>query len=133
MIVVLHEFQAAYRQIHTDGRPLPADMHPIWNGYSTGHWEGKGRAATLVVVTSGFRDELWLDMRGNPMSSAAKVTERIRRPHFGNLEIEVTVDDPRLYTKPWTVRMDQWVVPDTDLIDEICLENEKDVGHLVGQ
>lgn len=133
LIVVLHEFNAAYRQIHTDGRPLPKDMHPIWNGYSTARWEGKGRGATLVVESAGFRDELWLDMRGNPMGSAAHVTERIRRPNWGNLEIEVTVDDPKLYTKPWTVRMDQWAVPDTDLIDEICIENEKDVPHLVGQ
>jgi hypothetical protein len=133
LVVVLHEFNASYRQIHTDARPLPKDMQPIWNGYSTGHWEGKGAGQTLVVHTEGFRDDSWLDMLGNSLSSATKVTERIRRPNFGTLEVEVTIDDPKTYTKPWTVRMDQVIVVDTELLDEICLENEKDVGHLVGR
>ena len=110
-----------YRQIFIDGRPLPADMNPSWNGYSTAKWEGD----TLVVQTAGFRDDLWIDMGGSPMSEAAKMTERIRRPNFGTLELEITVDDPRTYTRPWTVKMVQGIELDTELIDEFCLENEK--------
>ena len=129
LVAVLHEFNASWRLIHTDARPLPNDPNPTWNGYSSGRWDGN----TLVVETIGFRDDMWLDMLGNSLSSATKVTERIRRPNFGNIEIEVTIDDPKTYTKPWTVRMDQVIVVDTELIDEICIENEKDVGHLVGR
>ena len=101
LTVLLHEFNATYRQIFTDGRPLPKAMNPTWNGYSTGHWEGD----TLVVETAGFRDDLWLDMSGSPMTDAARVTERFKRPNFGTLEIEVTVNDPKAYTRPWTVTL----------------------------
>ena len=80
LVVILDEFNASYRQIFTDGRPLPEDPQPSWNGYSSGKWDGD----TLVVETSGFRDDLWLDLLGNPMTSAAKVTERFRRPNFGH-------------------------------------------------
>ena len=121
LLVVLYEVNAMYRQIFTDGRPLPDDPTPGWNGYSTGRWEGD----TLVVQTIGFRDSLWIDMHGSPMSDAAKMTERLRRPNYGTLEVEITVDDPKVYTRPWTVRMDQVIELDTDLIDEFCLENEK--------
>jgi hypothetical protein len=100
---------------------LPEDPNPGWNGYSTAHWD----ADTLVVQTAGFRDGLWADMSGSPLSDAARLTERIRRPNYGTLELEVTVDDPRVYTKPWTVQMTQKLELDTELIDEICLENEK--------
>lgn len=125
LILVLHEFNASYRQIFTDGRPLPVDPEPSWNGYSTGKWEGD----TLVVQTIGFRDDLWLDMTGSPLTEAAKVTERFRRVNFGTLDIAVTVDDPKAYTKPWTVQMNQAIVLNTDLLEEICLENERDVAH----
>jgi hypothetical protein len=128
LIIVLHEFEASYRQIFTDGRPLPTDPQPSWNGYSTGRWDGD----TLVVETIGFRDDLWLDMSGSPLTGAGKVTERFRRVNYGKLEIQVTVDDPKAYTKPWTVRMDQSIVINTDLLDDICLENERDVAHYVG-
>ena len=119
---MLHEFNASYRQIFTDGRPLPEDPLPAWSGYSTGHWEGD----TLVVESSGFRDDLWLDLAGSPLTSAAHVVERFRRPSFGKLEIEVTVDDPKAYTRPWTVTLHQNLVLDTELIEETCLENERD-------
>jgi hypothetical protein len=122
LIVVLHEFNGSYRQIFLDGRPLPEVSLPAWSGYSTGHWQGD----TLVVESSGFRDDLWLDLSGSPLTSAAHVTERFRRPTFGRLEIEVTVDDPKAYTRPWTVTLQQNIVLDTDLIEETCLENEKD-------
>ena len=121
LLVLLYEVNAMYRQIFIDGRPLPTDMNPSWNGYSTAKWEGD----TLVVQTAGFRDDLWIDMGGSPMSEAAKMTERIRRPNFGTLELEITVDDPRTYTRPWTVKMVQGIELDTELIDEVCLENEK--------
>jgi hypothetical protein len=126
LLVILDEFNAGYRQIFTDARPLPKDPQPSWNGYSSGKWEGD----TLVVKSNGFRDDLWLDMAGNPMTEAATLTERFRRPTYGRLEIQVTVDDPKAYTKPWTVTFNLSVVVDTELVDEICLENEKSVGHL---
>lgn len=124
LTIVLHEFNASYRQIFTDGRPLPKDPLPAWNGYSIAHWEGE----TLVVESSGFRDDLWLDLSGSPMTSSAHVVERIKRPNFGALEIELTVNDPKAYTKPWTVRLHQNIVLDTDLIEETCLENERDTA-----
>jgi hypothetical protein len=118
---LLYEVNAMYRQVFIDGRPMPVDPNPSWNGYSTAVWDGD----TLVVQTSGFRDDLWIDMGGSPMSDAAKITERIRRPNFGTLELEITIDDPKVYTSPWTVKMIQGIELDTELIDEICLENEK--------
>ena len=129
VIVMLNEFNASYRQIFTDGRALPVDPQPNWNGYSTARWMGD----TLVVETNGLRDDLWLDMAGNPMTAAARVTERIRRPNFGSLDIEFTVDDPKAYTKPWTAVLRQELVVDTELLDEICLENEKSRQHMVGK
>jgi hypothetical protein len=121
LLVMLDEDNANYRQVFTDARPLPEDPVPAWNGYSSGRWEGD----TLVIDSIGFRDDLWLDMAGNFLTSAAKVRERIRRPDFGHLQIEVTVDDAKAYTKPWTVALKQRFVADTELVDEICLENEK--------
>jgi hypothetical protein len=127
LLVMLDEMNASYRQIFTDGRPLPADPVPSWNGWSSAVWDGD----TLVVTSNGFRDDLWLDIAGSPLTGAAKTVERIRRPDYGHLEIQLTVDDPRAYTKPWTVRLTQQVVVDTDLIDEICLENEKSSQHML--
>jgi hypothetical protein len=129
LLVLLNEVNAMYRQIFIDGRPLPVDPNPAWNGYSTASWEGD----TLVVRTNGFRDGLWLDMAGSPMTDAAKMTERIRRPNFGTLEVKVTVDDPKAYTKPWTVTMNQEIWVDTELVDEFCLENEKSSQRMRGK
>jgi hypothetical protein len=128
LLLILFEKNVEYRQIFTDGRALPNDPQPSFNGYSTGRWDGD----TLVVETAGFRDDIWLDGAGNPVTSAAKVTERFRRPNFGNLEIQVTVDDPKSYTAPWTVTLKQTLRLDTDLIEYFC-ENEKDIPHLVGK
>jgi len=128
-IAILHERDMEYRQIFTDGRALPNDPQPSWNGYSSGKWEGD----TLVVETNGFRDGLWADYNGSPITSAAKITERFRRLNYGTLEIEVTVDDPKGYTKPWTVKLRQSIVLDADLLEYVCLENEKDVSHMVGK
>ena len=129
LIAMLHEFNASYRQVFTDGRPLPVDPQPSWNGYSSGRWDGD----SLVVETIGLRDDLWLDMRGNPLTGAARVTERIRRPNFGSLEIAFTVNDTKAYIRPWTVLLKQSIVVDTDLVDEVCLENERSVRHMVGK
>jgi len=124
--VILNEQNASYRQIFTDERPLPVDPNPSWNGYSSGQWDGD----ILVVQTTGFRDGLWLDTGGSPLTDAARVTERFRRVNYGTLEIELTIDDPKAYTKPWTIKVTQIIAPDTELLDYICLENEKDVPHL---
>ena len=121
LLVVLNEFNASYRQIFTDARPLPPDPNPAWTGYSSARWDGD----TLVVDSIGFRDDLWLDMAGNPLSSAAKLRERIRRPSFGRLEIEITVDDPKGYTRPWTVTIPMDHAGEVELFEEMCLENEK--------
>jgi hypothetical protein len=127
LLAFLYEVNAMYRQVLIDGRPLPEDPTPAWNGYSVGRWDGD----TLVVETAGFRDDLWLDMSGSPMSDAARMTERIRRPNFGTLEIEVTVDDKKVYTRPWTVSLIQSLAVDMELIDEFCLENEKSYQRMI--
>jgi hypothetical protein len=129
LVVILNERNATYRQIFTDGRVLPEDPNPSWAGYSAGKWE----ADALVVQSAGFRDGIWLDRNGSPLTGSAKITERFRRPNLGRMEIEVTVDDPKAYTRPWTVKLRENLVVDTDLLDYICVENEKDSPHLVGQ
>ncbi len=129
LVVFLTERNASYRQIFTDGRPLEEDPNPSWNGYSTGHWDGD----TLVVETKGFEDGQWLDRSGSPLTSAAKMTERFHRVNYGTLEIDLTVDDPKAYTKPWTIHLSQAIVLNTELLDYICLENERDASHLVGK
>jgi hypothetical protein len=130
VIVIMYEANYGLRQIFTDGRPLPdrKDVEPWWYGYSVGKWEGD----TLVVETTGFldRDPIWLDVRGSPLTEEAKVTEKFRRTNFGTLEIEITVDDPKAYTMPWTVRLTHRYMPDTELIEFIC--EERDAIHYVG-
>jgi hypothetical protein len=126
LLVLLYEVNAMYRQIFIDGRPQPDDPNPSWNGYSTATWDRN----TLVIQTTGFRDDLWIDMNGAPLTSAGKMTERLRRPNFGTLEVEITVDDPKAYTRPWTVSIKEGLEIDTELIDEICLENEKSWQHM---
>ncbi len=126
LLVILNEWNASYRQIFTDGRPLPADPNPSWNGYSSGKWEGD----TLVVQTNGFRDDLWLDAAGNPLTDKATLIERFRRPDYGHMEIETTVDDPKAYTKPWTVTLHHTIELNSDVLEFICNEDEQDVPHL---
>jgi len=129
LLVILAEREVMYRQIFTDGRPLPVDPQPSWVGYSTGKWDGD----TLVIESSGFRDGLWLDTRDSPLTDAARITERFRRPNYGTLEIDMTIDDPKAYTKPWTIHVTHIIVPDTELLDYICAENEKDTRHMPAQ
>ena len=114
------------REVFLDGRTLPKDPEPWWNGYSVGHWEGD----TLVVETTGFMDEGWLDVRGSPLTSAGKITERFRRVKYGYLELQETIDDPKAYTKPFTATFYYRLSPDTQLIEFVCLD--KDASHYVG-
>jgi hypothetical protein len=129
MVVILYEALHSYRQIFMDGRPLPKDPNPTWMGYSTGHWDGD----TLVVESAGFVDNNWLDNNGHPGTEALHLTERFRRRDYGHIDLQLTIDDPKAYTKPWNVNLELTLMPDTELIEYVCSENEKDLGHLVGK
>jgi hypothetical protein len=121
LLLILYEASSGVRQIFTDGRPLPTnDPQPWWYGYSVGRWEGD----TLVVETTGLRDDGWLDINGSPLTAEAKITERFRRVSYGRMEIDVTIDDPKAYTRPWTVRVNQRIMLNEELIEFICLENQ---------
>ncbi|PYS16870.1 MAG: hypothetical protein DMG15_00930 [Acidobacteria bacterium] len=123
----MYGYNAMFRQIFTDGRPPLANAEmPAFFGYSSGKWEGD----TLVVETSGFKDEQWLDRNGSPLTDAAKITERFRRVNYGKLEIEITVNDPKAYKAPWTVKLNQSLVPNTELTDYLCLEHSP---NLIGK
>ena len=126
VLVIAYEANAGLRQVFLDGRRAPTgDPQPWWFGYSIGRWDGD----TLVVETTGLRDNGWLDVTGSPFTDQARVTERFRRPNVGRLQIDITVDDPRAYTRPWTVRVNQRLLAADELIEFIC-ENEKDAPHL---
>ena len=106
----------------SDGREFPDDdPQPWWYGYSVGHWEDD----TLVVVTKGLRDGEWLDIFGTPLTDAATYTERFRRLSYGRMEIDVTVDDPKAYTAAWTVRVNQRIMPEQELLEFVCNENNR--------
>ena len=130
LMLITYESNYGLRYIYLDGRPTPNnDPTPWWFGYSRGWWEGD----TLVVETTNFRgDEKagWLDVNGSPYTDALKMTERFRRPNFGSLEIDITIDDPKAYTKPFTVRVNQRIMVDSEMIEFICNENEKSTEHL---
>lgn len=129
-LLIVYEANYGLRQIFLDGRSLPDnDPTPWWYGYSAGHWEGD----MLVVETTGLRDGGWLDVIGHPLTDAAKLTERFRRPTFGTVEIDVTIDDPKAYTKPWTVRVNQRILLDSELIEFICNENDQFKPYLARQ
>jgi hypothetical protein len=130
-IVIIYEGNAGIREIFTDGRALPknGDVQPWWYGYSVGHWERD----TLVVETTGFRDDGWLDIWGSPLTDQAKLTERFQRLSYGTMRIDVTIDDPKAYTAPFTVRLNQKIVPNGELIEFICAENERSTAHMVGK
>jgi hypothetical protein len=126
LLLVLYEAGAETRQIFTDGRPSPPrSVQPWWNGYSVGHWEGDD----LVVTTTNFRDGGWLDLIGSPLTDAATVTERFRRPHYAEMQIDVTVEDPKAYTRPFSVRIYQALVLGDELIEYVCLENQRFKGE----
>ena len=126
MTVILYEADNTHRQIYTDGRPLPVDPQPTWGGYSVGRWDGD----TLIVDAAGFNEGTWLDSGGHPHSDALRIQERFHRRDFGHMDLSVTVDDPKMYTKPFTIKVTELLLPDTDILESVCNENEKDRAHL---
>jgi hypothetical protein len=128
-IVILYEAWTIYRQIFTDGRPLPKNPNPTWMGYSVGSWNGD----TLVVDTVGLNDRSWLDLTGHPHTEALHVVERLRRNDLGHMEMQITIDDPETYMKPWTATEGVRLYPDAELLEFVCNENERDLPHLVGK
>jgi len=126
VIAVLYEVDNTHRQIYTDGRALPVDPQPTWGGYSVGRWDGD----TLIVDAAGFNDQTWLDSGGHPHSDALRVHERFHRRDFGHMDLSVTVDDPKMYTKPFTITVTELLQPDTDILESVCNENEKDRARL---
>ena len=128
VVVILYEEFNHFRQIFTDGRGFPPETSESWFGYSVGKWEGN----TLVAETVGFNDKSWLDDPGHPHSEALRVTERFQRRDFGHMDIQITFDDPKAYTKPWTVTIPFDLYADTELMESIC-ENEKDRPNMVGK
>jgi hypothetical protein len=128
-VIILYEAFGIYRQIFMDGRKLPNDPNPSWMGYSVGKWDGDA----LVIETSGFNGKMWIDQAGHPTTEALKVTERLRRLDFGRLQFQVTIDDPKAYTKPWTVTEEFKLLPDTDLLEFVCNENNRDIPHLLSK
>lgn len=126
VLVILQEADGANRQIFTDGRKHTQDPQPSWMGYSVGKWEGD----VLVVDTVGFNDLGWLDGLGHPRSEALRVQERYRRRDFGHMDVEVTFDDPKMYTRPFTIKYVLDLIPDTDVAEYVCAENEKDRSHI---
>jgi hypothetical protein len=126
IVVILNELDFTYRQIYTDGRPLPVDPQPSWLGYSIGRWEGD----TLVVTTAGFNDKGWLDAIGHTHSEALRVEERFRRRDFGHMELQITIEDAKTFTKPFTVKANQLLIPDSDILETVCAENERDRAHV---
>ncbi|HLG53827.1 MAG TPA: hypothetical protein VI485_00765 [Vicinamibacterales bacterium] len=116
-----------YRQILTDGRSLPVDPHPTWMGYSVGRWDGD----TLVIESAGFNDRTWLDFGGHPHTEALRTTERYRRKDFGHMQVQITFEDTKAYTRPWTITLAAELVPDTELLETVCNENEKSLQHFV--
>jgi hypothetical protein len=128
LTLILYEEFARFRQIFTDGRPQPVDPSPAWFGYSTGKWDGNA----FVVDTKGFNDQSWLDDAGHPHTDAMQTIERFRRRDFGHMEMQLTINDPKAYTKPWSVTLQFVLMPDTELIEDVC-DNERDATHLIGK
>jgi hypothetical protein len=125
LTLILHESDSSIRQVYTDGRKHTPDAQPTWNGYSVGRWEGDA----LVVETTGFSDAGWLDATGTPHSLELRTVERFRRKDFGHLEVQVTLDDPRTFSKPARMQYTAHLLADSDIQENVCLENEKDLRH----
>jgi len=129
LTIIMYEVDSTHRQIYTDGRKLPEYPQPAWLGYSVGRWDRD----TLLVETAGFNDKSWLDLSGHSHSEALRVTERYRRRDFGHMDVEMTFDDPKMYTKPFTIKYANLLQADSDILEYFCNENEKDRVHLVPQ
>jgi len=129
LTLILYESRTIFRQIFTDGRPLPKDPQPSWQGYSVGRWEGDD----FVVETTGFNGKAWMDINGHPTTDALHLIERYRRKDFGHMDVAIMIDDPKAYTQPWTIHENPELQADTELLEYICEENNRDVGHFVGK
>jgi hypothetical protein len=129
IMMFLYEDATAFRQVFTDGRKLPEDPQPSWFGYSVGKWVGDA----FVAETAGFNDKAPVDILGHPHSESLRLTESYRRRDFGHMEVQMTVDDPKTYTRPVTIRVNYRLLPDTELIESFCAENEKDLAHFPGK
>ena len=127
--ILLLDDTLIYRQIFMDGRKLEKDPNPVWMGYSVGHWDGN----TLVVESNGYNDKTWLDRDGHPHSEDLHMTERYRRKDFGHMDIEITLSDPKIYPKPWTITLNAHLVPDTEIMEAVCNETDGGRGHWVGE
>jgi hypothetical protein len=128
LTLMLYEQSNTFRQIYTDGRKLPVDPQPTWLGYSVGKWEGEA----FVIDSAGFNDRGWLDTMGHPQSEELRIRERFHRRDFGQMELELTVDDPKMYTRAFTVKATDVLVPGGDVLEYVCAENERDQIHLGG-
>jgi hypothetical protein len=126
LTIILYEADTIFRQIFSDGRALPSDPQPSWLGYSVGKWTGDA----FVVETVGLNDKVPLDRLGHPRSEAIRLTETFRRVDFGHMEVQLTINDPKNYTKPFTILIKHRLVPDTELLEGFCHENEKDLVHM---
>ena len=126
MTLMLFEVENSFREIYTDGRPLPKDPQPAWRGYSIGKWEGD----VFVVETAGFNDRAWLDVSGNTHSDALRMQERYQRRDFGHMDVAVTMDDPKTFRRPVTIKFSELLIPDSDVLEYICGEDEKDTTHM---
>jgi hypothetical protein len=128
LTLILYESpNSPHRTVFTDGRDLPKDPEPTWLGYSVGRWEGD----TFVVTTTGFNDSGWLDSAGHPQTESLRITERFRRRDFGRMDFEITIDDPKVFTRPFTIKSERLLAADTDLLEDIC-ENERSRAHMSG-
>jgi hypothetical protein len=128
LMVMLYESpNSPHRTVYTDGRDLPKDPNPTWLGYSVGRWEGD----TFVVTTAGFNDRGWLDSAGHPQTESLRITERMRRRDFGHMQYDITIDDPKVFTRPFTIKTERVLEPDTDLLEDVC-ENEQDRRRMSG-
>ena len=129
VIVMLYEVETTFRQIFIDGRKLPADMSPTWQGYSVGRWDGD----TLVIDSAGFNDRSWLDARGTPRTTDMRIEERFHRRDYGHMDLTITITDPQIFTKPISFSVVEELLPDTDLLEHYCVENERDDAHMPGR
>jgi len=116
-----------FRNILSDGRELPKDPNPTWAGYAVGRWDGDA----FVVSSAGFNDQTWLDYNGHPHTEALRVTERFRRKTIGEMDVQITFDDPKAYARPWTIALTARLMPDTELIEYVCGENEKSAQRFI--
>ena len=126
LTLIRNEYENTFRQIYTDGRKAPADPEPLWLGYSVGRWERD----TFIVDTVGFNDKSWLDGMGHPHSESLHLTEQFHRRDFGHLDVDVTIDDPKVYTKTFSVKFTELLQPDSDVREYFCAENERNNSHI---